>query len=174
MIRNRRKARRVNVFLSTYNICGQSQQELTVKWTNQMSKKIRVGDAKQEQTCAKKSRFVVILLLIDRLSLRFHFTNHILFVCLRLATAITTFVCFDRELEEKASFKPQLKSAVRESPLDFCRFWKFFKVTTGDVCLVDKQRQTPFGTIFPASLPFVFKKNTYVTFNFRWEISLVA
>ena len=110
------------------------------------------------QTCANKSWFLVILLLIGLLSMRFHFTNHNLLVCLRSATAITKFICFDRELEEKASFKPQLKSAVRESPLDFCRFWKFFKVTTGDFCLVDKQRQTSFGTVFPASLLFVFKK----------------
>ena len=100
------------VFLSTDYFCGQSQQELTVK-------KIRVGDAKHVQTCANKSRFVMILLLIDSLSMRFHFTNHNLLVWLRLATAIT-FISF--ELEEKASFKLQLKSAVRESPLDFCTF----------------------------------------------------
>lgn len=134
----------VCVLLSTGYFSCQSQQELTVK-------KMRVGDAKHGQI---------------------HFINHNLLVCLRLATAITTFICF--ELEEKVPFKPQLKSAVRERPLDFCTFWKFFKVSTGDFCLVDKQRQTPFGTIFPTSLPFVFKKNTYVTFNFRWEISSVV
>lgn len=96
------------------------------------------------QTCANTSWFLVILLLIGLLSMRFHFTNHNLLVCLRSATAITTFICFDRELEEKASFKPQLKSAVRESPLDFCRFGKFFKVSTGDFCF---SRQTKTNTV---------------------------
>ena len=135
--KKRTRTRRVCVFLSTDYFCGQSQQKLTVK-------KIRVRDAKHGQTSADKSRFVVILLLIGSLSMRFHFTNHNLLVWLRLVTAITTFVCFDRELEEKASFKPQLKSAVRESPLDFCRFWKFFKVSTGDFCF---RRQTKTNTV---------------------------
>ena len=87
----------VCVLLSTGYFSCQSQQELTVK-------EIRVGDAKHGQI---------------------HFINHNLLVYLRLATAITTFICF--ELVEKASLKLQLKSAVRESPLDFCTFLKVFQ-----------------------------------------------
>lgn len=128
------------VLLSTGYFSCQSQQELTVK-------KIRGGDAKHGQI---------------------HFINHNLLVCLRLATAITTFICF--ELVEKASFKLQLKSAVRESPLDFCTFLKVFQSYYRWLLF---SRQTKTYTV-PLVCSSFSRKKTYVTFNFHWEISLVV
>ena len=130
----------VCVLLSTGYFSCQSQQDLTVK-------KIRVGDAKHGQI---------------------HFINHNLLVCLRLATAITTFICF--ELVEKASFKLQLKSAVRESPLDFCTFLKVFQSYYRWLLF---SRQTKTYTV-PLVCSSFSRKKTYVTFNFHWEISLVV